>query len=138
MKFCEGNTIMKANQILAGLVAVLLAQSSFAIIAWPGGGTAGYPSDPPDRIHHFEEEAIVGNQYMTVQVDLNGTVYDIYYPSAGFRNGAGTANEGYHGPEEFIGGPFGCGNAAARNEANGQMNVIAGMGGIGDGGTGIY
>src|ERR1043166_8363909 len=125
---------MTRTQILIPVVGfsavALAANSSFAFIDWPGGGTAGYPSDPPDRIHHFEEEAVVGNQYMAVQLDLNGTVYDLYFPSAGFRNGSGTANEGYHGPEEFIGGPFGCGNADARNEANGQMNVIAGMAGI--------
>src|ERR1041384_8365702 len=116
---------------------ILSGVNSSGFIQWPGG-PAGYPSNPPDRIHFWKEEAIVGNQYMTVQLDQNGSIYDIYYPSVGFRRGAGTANEGYHGPEEFIGGPFGCGSDPARNEANGQMNVIAGMGGIGDGGTGIY
>ncbi len=102
---------------------------SFAIAAiqWPGGAAAGYPSDPANKIHHWKEEAIVGNQYMTVQLDMNGSLYDIYYPSAGFRNGSGTANEGYKGPEEFIGGPYGC---STDLQANGQMNVINGMGGI--------
>ncbi len=98
---------------------------------WPGGATAGYPSDPATNIHHWKEEAIVGNQYMTVQLDQNGNTYDIYYPSVGDRHGVATSNEGYRGPEEFPS----CGGLD--QEANGQMNVIAGMGGIGtfEGGT---
>ncbi|HXI83336.1 MAG TPA: hypothetical protein VNL17_04505 [Verrucomicrobiae bacterium] len=95
--------------------------ASFAIL-WPG---VGYPSDPASNIHHWKEEAIVGNQYMTVQLDQNGSLYDIYYPSVGNRHGVSTANEGYRGPEEFPS----CGGLD--QEANGQMNVIAGMGGIG-------
>jgi GH15 family glucan-1,4-alpha-glucosidase len=115
---------------------IIVAGSSFAYIDWPGYPTPdGYPSDPASRIYHWKEEAVVGNQYMTVQLDANGTIYDIYYPSVGFRNGSGTSNEGYKGPEEFIGGPNGCSNTDL--EANGQMNVIAGMGGIQIGGT-IY
>ena len=90
-------------------------------IPWPG---AGYPSDPAANIHHWKEEAIVGNGYMTVQLDQNGCLYDIYYPSVGDRHGVGTSNEGYRGPEEFPN----CGTLD--QEANGQMNVIAGMGGI--------
>src|ERR1043166_4454370 len=119
--------IIRAS-VLAGWM--LSGVNSSGFIQWPGG-PAGYPSNPPDRIHFWKEEAIVGNQYMTVQLDQNGSIYDIYYPSVGFRRGSGTANEGYHGPEEFIGGPFGCGSDPNRNEANGQMNVIAGMAGIG-------
>ena len=98
---------------------------------WPGGATAGYPSDPATNIHHWKEEAIVGNQYMTVQLDQNGNTYDIYYPSVGDRHGVGTSNEGYRGPEEFPSCP------SLDQEANGQMNLIAAMGGIGtiEGGT---
>ena len=92
---------------------------------WPGGDGAGYPSDPASRIHHWKEEAVVGNNFMTVQIDQNGALYDIYFPSAGDRHGISPANEGYRGPEEFPS----CGSLDA--EANGQMNVIAGMGGIG-------
>ena len=112
-----------------GLITFVLgAANGFAVIDWPGTPTPdGYPSDPASRIHHFKEEAIVGNQYMTVQLDANGTIYDLYYPSTGFRNGSGTSNEGYKGPEEFIGRLFGC---PTDMESNGQMNVIAGMGGI--------
>jgi len=113
---------------------------SVPALQWPGYN-AGYPSDPAGNIYHWKEEAVIGNQYMTVQLDQNGSLYDIYYPSVGLRNGSGTANEGYHGPEEFIGGPFGCGSDPSRNEANGQMNVIAGMGGIaipGGGTNAIY
>jgi hypothetical protein len=91
-------------------------------ILWPG---VGYPSDPASNIHHWKEEAIVGNGYITVQLDQNGSLYDIYYPSVGDRHGVSTANEGYRGPEEFPS----CGGLD--QEANGQMNVIAGMGGIG-------
>lgn len=101
-----------------------------AVLPWPGGAAAGYPSDPAWKIHHWKEEAVVGNQFISVMIDQNGSVYDIYYPSSGFRNGSGTANEGYKGPEEFIGGPFGC---STDKQANGQMNVIAGMGGLGVG-----
>ncbi|HUK84069.1 MAG TPA: glycoside hydrolase family 15 protein [Verrucomicrobiae bacterium] len=124
----------------------LAGVESFAFIEWPGAPSPdGYPSDPASRIHHWMEEAIVGNQYMTVQLDANGTVYDIYYPSSGFLNGSGTSNEGYHGPEGFVGGPcssspcYDCGSAAIgpRLEANGQMNMIAAMGGI-QIGTNIY
>jgi GH15 family glucan-1,4-alpha-glucosidase len=96
--------------------------SSAPAILWPG---VGYPSDPASNIHHWKEEAIVGNQYMTVQLDQNGSLYDIYYPSVGDRHGVSTSNEGYRGPEEFPS----CGGLD--QEANGQMNVIAGMGGIG-------
>jgi GH15 family glucan-1,4-alpha-glucosidase len=115
--------------MIVALVALALGSvNSFAFIEWPGAPSPdGYPSDPASRIHHWKEEAIVGNQYMTVQLDANGTIYDIYYPSCGFRNGSGTSNEGYKGPEEFIGGPSGC---PTDLQANGQMNVIAGMGGI--------
>lgn len=91
-------------------------------IPWPG---FGYPSDPPDNIHHWKEEAIVGNGHMTVMLDQNGTLYDIYFPTAGQRTGGGTANEGYRGPQEW---PPGC--TQNGKEANGQMNLIAAMGGI--------
>ncbi len=96
--------------------------SSAPAIMWPG---VGYPSDPASNIHHWKEEEIVGNQYMTVQLDENGSLYDIYYPSVGDRHGVSTSNEGYRGPEEFPSCP------SLDQEANGQMNVIAGMGGIG-------
>jgi GH15 family glucan-1,4-alpha-glucosidase len=135
--------MMKLNsRRIAGTIAVwigTLCASSFAYIDWPGAPSPdGYPSDPASRIHHWKEEAIVGNQYITVQLDANGTIYDIYYPSSGFRYGSGTSNEGYHGPEGFVGGPcsgspcYDCGSAPVgpRLEANGQMNMIAAMGGI--------
>ena len=99
-------------------------------VPWPGGGAAGYPSDPPSRIWHWKEEAVIGNGHITVMLDQNGSLYDIYYPSVGARQGVGTANEGYRGPEEFPNCPLDA-------QANGQMNVINGMGGIGVG-TNIY
>jgi len=127
---------MKQRRFLRAAVCVgtllFLTSQGLAFISWPGN--AGYPSDPADRIHHYKEEAVVGNNYMSVMLDANGSIYDIYFPSVGFRQGSGTANEGYKGPEEFIGGPFGC---PTDLQANGQMNAIAGMGGIEVGGT-IY
>ncbi len=99
-------------------------------VPWPGGATAGYASDPVARVHHFKEQPVIGNGYILCMLDFNGSLYDIYYPSVGNRQGSGTANEGYRGAEEFPSCPLDA-------EANGQMNVINAMGGIGliSGGT---
>lgn len=94
-------------------------------VPWPGGAAAGYASDPASRIHHYKEQAVIGNGYILCMLDMNGTLYDLNYPSVGVRQGTGTANEGYRGPEEFPNCP------SLDRQANGQMNVIAGMGGIG-------
>ena len=65
-------------------------------LAWPGQGsafvnhTAGYPP-----VWTWKEEAIVGNNSINVQIDQNGSVYDVYYPSAGCVQGVSTKNEGY-------------------------------------------
>lgn len=91
-------------------------------IPWPG---FGYPSDPAENIHHWKEEAVVGNGHITVMLDQNGTLYDIYFPSVGNISGTGTANEGYRGPQTW---PPGC--SGLDLQANGQMNLIAAMGGI--------
>ncbi len=93
---------------------------------WPGGAAAGYPSDPASNIHHWKEEAVVGNGFINVMLDQNGCLYDIYYPSVGDRHGVSTSNEGYRGPEQFPNCP------SLDNEAMGQMNAIAGMCGIGN------
>lgn len=67
-------------------------------LAWPGQGsnfvnhTIGYPP-----VHFWKEEAVAGNNYINVQIDRNGSLYDIYYPSAGCIFGVGTKNEGYSG-----------------------------------------
>ena len=109
----------------AGIDALLDSVSiAQAGVPWPGGPTAGYASDPASRIHHFKEQAVIGNGYILCMLDLNGSLYDIYYPSVGARYGSGTANEGYRGPEEFP-------NCSLDAQANGQMNVINAMGGIG-------
>ena len=71
------------------------------------------------------EEAVVGNGFMTVMLDQNGSLYDIYFPSVGIRSGNDTANEGYRGPQNWPACP------SLDDEANGQMNLIAAMGGIG-------
>ncbi len=93
-----------------------------ANILWPG---FGYPSDPAGNIHHWKEEAVIGNGYINVMLDQNGALYDIYYPSVGARHGVGPSNEGYRGPEQFPDCP------SLDAEANGQMNAIACQGGIG-------
>lgn len=93
-----------------------------ATIPWPG---FGYPSDPAANIHHWKEEAVVGNGHMTVMLDANGTLYDIYFPTVGNRSGSATANEGYRGPQAW---PPDC--AGLDLQANGQANLIAAMAGI--------
>jgi hypothetical protein len=93
-------------------------------LAWPGKGApygdhyAGYPA-----VHFWKEEAVVGNNYMTVMLDQNGAVWDVYYPSAGCVNGMGTKNEGYvDGADTFPPGlPLGN---------RGQMNINQAMAGI--------
>jgi GH15 family glucan-1,4-alpha-glucosidase len=109
---------------------------------WPG---FGYPSDPATNIYHWKEEAVVGNGYINAMLDQNGALFDLYYPSVGDRHGVGTSNEGYRGPESWPNENSGdnpyvpCTNLD--EEADGQMNMIAGMGGIAigaDGTNSIY
>ncbi len=98
-------------------------------LAWPGAGAgqpdpaAGYPP-----VSFWKEEGVVGNNYMNVMIDENGTVYDVYYPSAGCVNGIGTKNEGYvDGLDTFPAGlPLG---------SRGQMHMNQAMAGIRVGGT---
>lgn len=93
-------------------------------LAWPGRGSphvnpdAGYPNT-----HLWKEEGVVGNNFMNVMIDQNGSVFDIYYPSAGCVQGMGTKNEGYvDGLDTFPPGlPPGF---------RGQMNTNIAMGGI--------
>ncbi|TWT43914.1 hypothetical protein RAS1_03140 [Phycisphaerae bacterium RAS1] len=65
-------------------------------LAWPGKGAPavdhqlGYPP-----VYFWKEEAVIGNNFINVQLDQNGAVYDVYYPSAGCVQGVGTKNEGY-------------------------------------------
>jgi hypothetical protein len=67
-------------------------------IAWPGAGNGqanpqvGYPP-----VKFWKEEAVIGNQFINLMLDQNGTIYDIYYPGAGAVNGVSTKNEGYSG-----------------------------------------
>ncbi len=98
-------------------------------LAWPGAGApspnpgVGYPP-----VYFWKEEAVVGNNFINVQLDQNGTVYDIYYPGAGGVQGVGTKNEGYvDGIDTFPPGlPPG---------ARGQMHLNQAMGGIRVGGV---
>lgn len=55
----------------------------------------------------FKEEAVVGNNDINVQLDRNGTVYDIYYPSAGCVQGVAPSSDGYTGPGDASLGPRG-------------------------------
>ncbi|MFH1745994.1 MAG: hypothetical protein ABIG44_03005, partial [Planctomycetota bacterium] len=97
-------------------------------LAWPGKGNP-YPDHdvgyPP--VSFWKEEAVVGNNYVNVMLDQNGTVYDVYYPSAGCVQGLGTKNEGYSdGLDTFPPGlPV---------DHRGQMNINQAMGGIRVGG----
>jgi GH15 family glucan-1,4-alpha-glucosidase len=119
-----GLTSATADQLTLSLDTAGGANYAYNVspLPWPG---FGYPSDPAENIHHWKEEAIVGNGHMTVMLDQNGSLYDILFPTVGQRSGGATANEGYHGPEQW---PPGCTQNDA--EASGQMNLIAAMGGI--------
>ena len=93
-------------------------------IAWPGSGSpntnyaAGYPN-----VHFWKEEAVVGNGYLNAQIDQNGSLYDLYFPSAGCVQGMGTRNEGYiDGLDTFP--------ASLTAGQRGQMNINEGMAGI--------
>jgi len=93
-------------------------------LAWPGQGSAfvdhtvGYPP-----VSFWKEEAVAGNNWINVQLDQNGTLYDVYYPGAGTVRGIGTKNEGYvDGPDTFPPGlPLG---------SRGQMHFNQAMGGL--------
>lgn len=107
-----------------GAPTVFSCTAGMAVMPWPGKGapypdhTVGYPP-----VSFWKEEGVVGNNYMNVQLDQNGTVWDIYYPSAGCVQGMGTKNEGYvDGLDTFPPGlPAGY---------RGQMNVNQAMAGL--------
>lgn len=93
-------------------------------LAWPGAGApdpnpgVGYPP-----YYSWKEEGVVGNNYINVQLDQNGAVYDIYYPSAGCVQGMGTKNEGYaDGLDTFP--------PLLPLDSRGQMNLNQAFGGI--------
>lgn len=93
-------------------------------IAWPGQGSAyanhsvGYPP-----VHFWKEEAVAGNGYINTMLDQNGSLYDVYYPSAGAVEGVAAKNEGYvDGLDTFPPGlPLG---------SRGQLNLNAAFAGI--------
>ena len=94
-------------------------------LAWPGAGfgaanpALGYPP-----VHFWKEEAVVGNNNINVMLDQNGSLYDIYYPSAGAVQGMATKNEGYDdgNRDEFP--------SCLTPEKRGQMNVNFGTFGL--------
>ncbi|CAG0997170.1 hypothetical protein PHYC_02638 [Phycisphaerales bacterium] len=72
-------------------------------LAWPGAG-AGQPNPgagyPP--VSFWKEEAVFGNTFTAGQIDQNGAVYDMHFPTPGGIYGVGTHNEGYtDGPDTF-------------------------------------
>ncbi len=95
-------------------------------LAWPGRGHgnadpgAGFPN-----VHFWKEEAVVGNNYTNVQIDQNGTVYDMYFPSAGCTWGVGTRNEGYvDGDDTFPPGlPLGYRGQMHLNQAQAGLRM---------------
>ncbi|MCA9310456.1 MAG: hypothetical protein KDA21_04570, partial [Phycisphaerales bacterium] len=99
------------------------------LLAWPGKGSPhvdhaiGFPG-----VHFWKEEGVVGNGYINAMLDANGSLYDIYYPSAGCVQGMGTKNEGYSdGPDTFP--------PLLPADARGQMNLNQVMPGIRVNGT---
>ena len=93
-------------------------------LAWPGAGAGQTsPNEGYPPVSFWKEEGVVGNNYMNVMVDMNGTVYDVYYPSAGCVQGISTKNEGYvDGLDTFPAGlPLG---------SRGQMHMNQGMAGL--------
>ena len=97
-------------------------------IAWPGKGapaadhTIGYPP-----VSFWKEEAVAGNNYINTMLDQNGSIYDVYYPSAGCVRGMGTRNEGYVGGNDTFPPGLPTGN-------RGQMNINQAMPGLRVGG----
>jgi hypothetical protein len=99
------------------------------LLAWPGAGAgAANPNEGYPPVSFWKEEGVVGNNYINVMIDQNGTTYDVYYPSAGCVQGISTKNEGYvDGLDTFPGGlPLGY---------RGQMHMNQGMAGIRVGST---
>lgn len=99
------------------------------LLAWPGAGAgAANPGEGYPPVSFWKEEGVVGNNYINVMIDQNGTTYDVYYPSAGCVHGIGTKNEGYaDGADTFPGGlPL---------DHRGQMHMNQGMAGIRVGST---
>ncbi|USN98270.1 MAG: hypothetical protein H6810_08785 [Phycisphaeraceae bacterium] len=66
------------------------------LLAWPGAGSgSANPGEGYPPLHFWKEEAVAGNGSINTMLDQNGSLYDIYCPSAGAVNGVSTKNEGY-------------------------------------------
>lgn len=106
------------------VAATPTTQEYTVLIAWPGQGSAfaqdgiGYPP-----YHMWKEEAVVGNNFLNAMLDRNGTLYDLYYPSAGTIQGVAAKNEGYVGGNDTFppGLPLG---------SRGQLNMNCAFGGL--------
>ncbi len=94
------------------------------LLPWPG---QGYPHADPGAgfpaVHFWKEEGVAGNHYTNVMIDRNGTLYDMYYPSAGCVQGMGTKNEGYVDGDDTFPSGLPLGN-------RGQMNVNQAQAGL--------
>ncbi|MBI4580477.1 MAG: hypothetical protein HY718_12285 [Planctomycetes bacterium] len=119
--------------ILAGIVlSLMLARGAKATpdfvepLPWPGRGHGNAnPHEGFPNIHFWKEEAVVGNNYTNVQINQNGTPYDMYFPSAGCAQGVGTKNEGYvDGLDTFPPGlPLGYRGQMHVNQAQAGLRV---------------
>lgn len=94
-------------------------------LPWPGAGFgAGNPAIGYPPVHFWKEEGVAGNNYINVMIDQNGSLYDVYYPSAGAVQGMATKNEGYDdgNRDEFP--------SCLTPEKRGQMNINFGTLGL--------
>lgn len=100
---------------VAVLVFSVISSLAAAEIAPPDGG---FPAQ-----HFYKEEGVAGNGYMNVMTDVNGSLFDIYYPSVGGVEGVTTKNEGYSAPQGWPPGTTGLGQMNV-----GQVTMGIGMG----------
>ncbi|MDP1661125.1 MAG: GC-type dockerin domain-anchored protein [Phycisphaerales bacterium] len=128
-KWSAGNP---SSEVFSGGATNSATATSFAYtnkLAWPGAGSgnpnpgAGYP-----QVHFWKEEAVTGNGFINLQLDQNGSYYDVYFPGAGAVWGVGTKNEGYaEGPDTFP--------AGLPQDNRGQMHINQAMAGVRIAGT---
>lgn len=91
-------------------------------LAWPGAGAGSMnPSQGYPPVSFWKEEAMVGNNYINLMLDQNGTIFDLFYPGAGAWFGVATRNEGYAGGNDTF---------PAFTSGLGQMHVNQAMCGL--------
>ncbi|MBN2446306.1 MAG: hypothetical protein JXO22_06260 [Phycisphaerae bacterium] len=111
-------------------------QAVFEYTGGGGGGTLPWPGKGAPYVDHevgyppvsfWKEEGVVGNNYINVMLDQNGTMFDVYYPSAGCVQGMGTRWEGYWGNVDSFPNWIYTGGYT---DIRGQMNLNQAMGGL--------